>query len=279
MMWLGITIVCVFAVLGGLKVKRRWLARNRRLEREAIEATLDAMDADTRDQPSTRVNLSRDTTLDRDRPPTPAPTDAADRPQSSPQAVTPTTAPISPQPTEAAIAPASPKTANSANEYQYLENLLKEQRYEEADRVTWQIVLQLAGVEGRGYLELDELMLLPRLELIHLDQLWQHHSQGHWGFGVQRRLFEQAESDYSKLGKVTGWMIDGTWLQPQNTIYDLEQSPPGHFPQEIWRNIFSVFDAFGLSLGIETLLAHEAFDPSSTAEIPDRPAGVTPAAE
>ncbi|TAF53411.1 MAG: hypothetical protein EAZ61_06980 [Oscillatoriales cyanobacterium] len=264
MLWLGITIVCVLVVFGGLKVKRRRLAQHRRLEREAIEATLDAMD-DTIDQAPGLADPRRNATLaeDLDRPSTPIETRETKPPALSADMVTPSPS-IAPSP------------GSTANEYQYLEDLLQEQRYEEADRVTWKIMLQLAGAEGRGYLELDELMLLPRSELIHLDQLWQSYSQGRWGFSVQRRLFEQADSDYSSLGKITGWMLDGTWLQKQNTIYDLEQSPPGHLPQAIWRNMFSVFDAFGLSLGVEILLAHDAFDGPAAPETQDHQDVATP---
>ncbi len=270
MMWLGITIVCVLAVFGGLKLKRRLLARNRRLEREAIEATMDAgASANTNTQVSSPTPSSAQLAsqvkakIDIDWQTTPIPAiNAATQPTSTHAAVSEDSAPTSTSTASTATAPPTPET-NSATEYQYLENLLKEQRYEEADRVTWRIVLQLAEAEGRGYLELDEVMLLPPAELVHLDQLWHRYSQGRWGFTVQRRLFEQAESDYSNLGKITGWMVDGTWLQKQNTIYDLEQSPQGHLPQEIWRNMFSVFDAFGLSLGIEIFLMNDAFDRAS----------------
>lgn len=273
MMWLGITIVCVLTVFGGLKLKRRLLTRKRRLEREAIEATMET---------STPVPFSRRLASD-------AQSDADWQSQSIP--ATDTVKP--PKPDSVAMAenltsastastatvPPPTETASLFTEYQYLENLLKEQRYEEADRVTWRIILQLAGAEGRGYLELDEVMILPYAELVNLDQLWHHYSDGRWGFTVQRHLFEQTESDYSNLGKVAGWMVDGTWLQKQNTIYDLEQSPQGHLPQEIWRNIFSVFDAFGLSLGIETFLINDAFDPASH-PLPSEPSiDLTPSEE
>lgn len=290
MMWLGITIVCVLAVVGSLKLKRRWLARNRRLEREAIEATMDA-NVDT--NPNISPNISTNTPNFVDRPRVaqaannselPAKSidtiDTATRPESadlatsedSMQSSTPSTARITPEITPKTVT----ETTNPATEYQYLENLLKEQRYEEADRVTWRILLQLAGAEGRGYLELDEVMLLPQAELLQIDQLWQHYSQGRWGFTVQRRLFEQADSDYSKLGKITGWMVDGIWLQKQNTIYDLEQSPQGHLPQEIWRNMFNVFDGFGLSLGIETFFMNDALASPSPSPHSDSKLAIEP---
>jgi hypothetical protein len=257
MMWLGITIVCVLTVFGGLKLKRRLLTRKRRLEREAIEATMEA----PAPVPFSR-RLASDAQPDADWQSHPIPVTNTVRPP-KPDSVAMAENLTSASTASTATAPPPTEAASLFTEYQYLENLLKEQRYEEADRVTWRIVLQLAGAEGRGYLELDEVMLLPHAELVNLDQLWHHYSDGRWGFTMQRRLFEQSESDYSGLGKVTGWMVDGTWLQKQNTIYDLEQSPQGHLPQEIWRNMFSVFDAFGLSLGIEIFLMHDAFDPAS----------------
>lgn len=275
MMWLGITIVCVVAVVGGLKLKRRWLARNRRLEREAIEAT---MNASVETNPDTSIFSFADhtgaaqATIDSELPTrstaaidtaTPPGSAHVTTPEDSIQSSSISTARVTAEAIPETTPETATDTANSATEYQYLENLLKEQRYEEADRVTWRILLQLAGAEGRGYLELDEVMLLPQAEVIQIDQLWQHYSQGHWGFTVQRRLFEQADSDYSKLGKITGWMVDGIWLQQRNTIYDLEQSPRGHLPQEIWRNMFKVFDGFGLSLGIETFFMNDALASAS----------------
>ena len=273
MMWLGITIVCVLTVFGGLKLKRRWQRQRRKLERAAIEATMETIpgspatgsplqsvsSADTQAVPSVDSRSSNLSTETRSETKTPESVTSQTAIGAGSQQLDRLSETEHPNETEQITRDIVLQLAD----YQYLESLLADQRYEEADRVTWRLLLQLMGAEGRGYVELDEMEFLPTAELRHLDRLWQRYSQGHWGFTTQRRLLEGADGDYSDLGKKTGWMVDGTWLQKQNMVYDLDRSPAGHLPQEIWRNVFSAFDAFGLALGVETFLMQNAFDPTS----------------
>jgi len=284
MVWFGIAVICVLTVLGGLKLKRRWQRQRRKLDRAAIEATMDVMpDSSAIASPIQSAQVAERQTVPsldaQSKPPAPPPKNLEPefQPESEPKISTPVgetpqTAsgvrpsdldrlpePDRPNPTE----PTTREIALQLADYQYLENLLADQRYEEADRVTWRLLLQLMGADERGYVELDELEFLPLAELRNLDQLWQRYSQGHWGFSAQRRLFEAASSDYSELGKRTGWMVEGTWFQKENIIYDLGRSPVGHLPQAIWRNLFKVFGAFGLSLSVDTFLMQVVFDPDS----------------
>ena len=254
MAWFGIVVICVLTVFGGLKFKRRWQRQRRQLERAAIEATMDGMpDSSALVPPLQAVDSSTrqdvPTVDDQFKPPL----------SSQPSTPQPHTNPTP----EIGLDSLTPETVLQVADYQYLESLLADQRYEEADRVTWRLLLQLMGADGRGYVELDEWEVMPLSGLRKLDQLWQRYSQGHWGFTTQRRLFETVLCDYSELGKQTGWMVEGTWLQKQNIIYDLERSPAGHLPQEIWRNCLDMFGALGLSLSLDTFLMQAAFDPEA----------------
>ncbi|MGD1901514.1 MAG: GUN4 domain-containing protein [Geitlerinemataceae cyanobacterium] len=236
MIWLGITIALVVTVFGGLKMQRRRKSQQARDAREALAATVDAPLAD---RPIADI---ADRSADRSANPAP--------PELQPTEV---------QPTEA---------QQLETDYQYLQTLLDEQRYEEADRVTLRIFLQLANVEQRGYLELDDLDEIPAEGLRNLDRLWQACSGGRWGFARQAQIYAEHDCNYSDLGKEAGWMVNGIWMEPEYAIYDLDRAPDGHLPRELWRNLLNVFGTFGLSMCVDTFLVRE-----SICDLPEAPDG------
>jgi len=164
---------------------------------------------------------------------------------------------LTPEPARSNVV-ASTDPAKLANEYAFLSDLLDDGQYEEADRVTWRILLQLLHREDERFVNIDDVFCLPAAELWHLDRLWRDRSGGKFGFSVQCELFHECEDDCSQLGATVKWVVNGEWLSPENAIYNLENAPKGHLPQEFWRNTFLVNGAWGVSLLLICLSEHES---------------------
>ncbi|MBN4001487.1 GUN4 domain-containing protein [Nostoc sp. LPT] len=80
--------------------------------------------------------------------------------------------------------------------------------WEEADKETDRLMLQVAGREKQGYLDLGDIRQFPCEDLRTIDQLWVQYSNGHFGFSVQKEIYlsvggilegNQANSPFNKL--------------------------------------------------------------------------------
>jgi GUN4-like/NACHT domain len=118
-----------------------------------------------------------------------------------------------------------------------LQELLENSQWQEADQETYRLMITTVGKEvGQGF-EPEELLNFPCEELKIIDGLWVKHSQGHFGFSVQKNIYlsdqcggiidmQYDRNSLAKFCHEIGW----SWLQ--GTIlpnYDLE-SPIGHLP-------------------------------------------------
>ena len=137
-------------------------------------------------------------------------------------------------------------------DYKQLTELLVEHLWQDAEEETKRIVRDVA--EGQvGFLTDDRLYIehISSFECEHLhqiDRLWTTHSNGHFGWSVQKKVFseffdlENIEFDMEKWCEFTakmGWYFG----EPEKTIYDLDRAPPGHLPW-ILCNSMLAFDSF-----------------------------------
>ncbi|MBD0386321.1 MAG: GUN4 domain-containing protein [Nostoc sp. C3-bin3] len=92
--------------------------------------------------------------------------------------------------------------------YEQLAYYLAAGMWKEADEETNKLMLQVAGREQQGYLDLDDIRQFPCEDLRTIDQLWVQYSDGHFGFSVQKEIFldsggilsgNQANSPFNKL--------------------------------------------------------------------------------
>jgi GUN4-like len=91
------------------------------------------------------------------------------------------------------------------SKYAKLEALLKAGEWEEADQETYRVMIQVVGKEeGQGFSRQD-LETFPCEDLVQIDKLWVKASYGHFGFSVQKKMWEKCGSpisyndDYNKL--------------------------------------------------------------------------------
>jgi GUN4-like/Caspase domain len=174
-------------------------------------------------------------------PPTPTPPVTYDRRE--------TTASVPPQPaTYATDSRTSKATATDIDsiplesekgiDYRKLRDLLKEGKWEEADRETLQVMLQAANRESVRYLDGNSLKHFSCVDLRTIDQLWVSASNGHFGFSVQKKIWDEygspmsTEKDWDSFCIAVGWKDSGAtkYLKYDELLKNPLISPEGEIP-------------------------------------------------
>lgn len=117
-------------------------------------------------------------------------------------------------------------------DYRPLNQLLLEEKFQEADTLTRQLMCELAG-EGamqRKWVYFTEVEQFPATDLQTINGLWLLHSQGKFGFSVQRKLWLSVGQDFTKLWPKIGWKTDNNWTQYPNQFTWNLSAPVGHLP-------------------------------------------------
>lgn len=125
--------------------------------------------------------------------------------------------------------------------YRRLRNFLAMKKWQEADWETTALMLKICGLETHKRLNPHNLVDFPRDDLFAIDRLWRKHSNGHFGFSVQKRIWEncrQWRSDrgeaWALLGDRIGWRVNNLFVSNHWKRYDeisfSSNSPVGHLP-------------------------------------------------
>lgn len=139
-------------------------------------------------------------------------------------------------------------------DYAQLEALLKAGKWKEADYGTARQMCQVMGRQTEGWLRVEDIKQFPCADLRAIDQLWVKHSNGKFGFSVQKKIWQQCGSptayneQWKKFGEAVGWRKKGLkeWKRYPELTFDTS-APEGHFP------------AYSLKIGIsrEGRVGHE----------------------
>ena len=116
--------------------------------------------------------------------------------------------------------------------YDELQLMLLEQKFEEADRLTSSFLRRLAGklAEKRGYVFYSEVKNMSCTDLKTIDKLWSVYSNGKFGFSIQAKILKSVGKKYELLWPKIGWKNDGYWTRyPNSFIWSLD-APEGHMP-------------------------------------------------
>lgn len=117
-------------------------------------------------------------------------------------------------------------------DYGSLQQLLAQQDFEAADRLTLQKLCELAGPAAvqRKWIYFTETENLPITDLQTINTLWLLHSEGKFGFSVQREIWLSVGKDWEKLWPKIGWKSANNWTRyPQGFTWSLS-APRGHLP-------------------------------------------------
>jgi len=97
----------------------------------------------------------------------------------------------------------SERTSTYANLY----DLLRNKRWKEADIETRRLMLTIVGANQKPdcLLTQDNIQQFPCHDLVYIDQLWRHFSDGRFGFHPIYQIYVDVNKDYTALSERVGW--------------------------------------------------------------------------
>jgi GUN4-like/ARM-like repeat domain, GUN4-N terminal len=125
-----------------------------------------------------------------------------------------------------------PLRSSAAIDYAPLQKLLAAQEFQAADKLTTEKLCELAGAGAvqRKWIYFTEVEQLPQEDLQTIDSLWIAHSQGKFGFSIQRELWLGMSKNWDKLWVKIGWKNGNNWTRyPGSFTWNLD-APRGHLP-------------------------------------------------
>ena len=121
-------------------------------------------------------------------------------------------------------------------DYTKLRDLLVAKNWKEADLETAERMLEAAGRESQGYLDIEDVENFPCQDLGTIDKLWVKYSDGKFGFSVQKQIYQDLggtkdydEKVWESFGDKVGWRKGGSWLSYSNLTFS-EGHYMGHLP-------------------------------------------------
>ncbi len=125
-----------------------------------------------------------------------------------------------------------PLRSQAAIDYRPLQQLLVKQDFQAADQLTLQKLCELAGPQAiqRKWIYFTEVDQFPVTDLQTINALWLVHSEGLFGFSVQREIWLSVGKNWDKLWPKIGWKDGNNWTRyPQEFTWNLT-APRGHLP-------------------------------------------------
>jgi hypothetical protein len=114
-------------------------------------------------------------------------------------------------------------------DYTHLRDLLKAEKWKEADEETLAVMLKVAGREQEDWLSFECIENFPCTDLRTIDQLWVKYSNGRFGFSVQKRIWSSVGKDLEKYGDRVGLRRGGKWAKYTDFTFETH-APEGHLP-------------------------------------------------
>ncbi len=148
-------------------------------------------------------------------------------------------------------------------DYTRMQNLLKDEKWREADKETLAVMLKISGREQEGWLTTEHIENFPCQDLQTIDQLWKKYSNERFGLSIQKRIWESVggtpDADYRTVcyfGNHVGWRRSGRWLSYGNRTFN-HLSPKGHLPYLCFQiklpdlNLLEFAELFNFEEGLE----------------------------
>ncbi|KAB8317954.1 GUN4 domain-containing protein [Tolypothrix campylonemoides VB511288] len=125
-----------------------------------------------------------------------------------------------------------PLTSEAGIDYSPLQQLLATQDFQAADRMTLQKMCELAGSAAvqRKWLYFTEVENFPITDLKTINSLWLVHSEGKFGFSVQREIWLGLGKNWENLWTKIGWKKGNNWTRYPNEFTWNLSAPRGHLP-------------------------------------------------
>ena len=134
------------------------------------------------------------------------------------------------------------KESVKTSRYQQLEDYLVAKQWYEADEETYKLMITAVGKDvGQGFSAKD-VKEFPCDELLAIDALWVKHSDGLYGFSVQKQIYVDcggkldfslpSSKTWEKFCDRTAWKSEGKWVDyPDQFFKNNFMSVKGHLPK------------------------------------------------
>ncbi|MGK7946674.1 MAG: GUN4 domain-containing protein, partial [Microcystaceae cyanobacterium] len=114
-------------------------------------------------------------------------------------------------------------------DYTQLRDFLAQGQWQDADRETAKVMLEVANRGQHGYLKIKDIENFPCEDFNTIDQLWLHYSNGKFGFSVQAELYRSLGGTKNncygevmeRFGDIVGWRKGGTWLNYSDLTFEV----------------------------------------------------------
>jgi GUN4-like/Trypsin-like peptidase domain len=128
-------------------------------------------------------------------------------------------------------------------DYAQLRDRLKAQDWQAADQETADRMCEVMGRQKEGWLRVEDVQKFPCQDLQTIDRLWVKYSNGHFGFSVQKKIWQSCGSPTSSGKDWDRFCVKVGWQNPVATAYvnysDLkfepDRSPLGELPCLGWK--------------------------------------------
>ncbi|MEM7726577.1 MAG: GUN4 domain-containing protein [Cyanobacteria bacterium P01_A01_bin.45] len=117
-------------------------------------------------------------------------------------------------------------------DYTKLQKFLAAGDFQLADKETIERMCELAGEDAlkRKWLYFTEVESFPVKDLQTINNLWLVHSEGNFGFSVQREIWLRSGKNWENVWVKIGWKKGNNWTRyPSEFIWSLD-APRGHLP-------------------------------------------------
>ena len=119
-------------------------------------------------------------------------------------------------------------------DYSELQQLLVQQDYQAADKLTTELMSAIAGETAmkRKWVYFTEVSQFPNADILTIDTLWRTYSEDKFGWSQQRNLWLRLGQDWGRLWPQISWKSsEGAWTRyPTEFVWDLDSAPVGHLP-------------------------------------------------
>ena len=131
------------------------------------------------------------------------------------------------------------ESERKGTDYTKLRDLLKTQKWKEADQETYRLMITIVGRTEGDYFRQEDLLNFPCKDLKTIDRLWVQASQGRYGFSVQKEFYVRcgAKLDgnypgseiWEKFGTEVGWRVNNSWKNYNDLTWN-SMGVRGHLP-------------------------------------------------
>lgn len=155
---------------------------------------------------------------------------------------------------------------DSGRDFSKLKEALAAGKFEEADEIQRQTLIELAGeaAKARGWVYFTEVASIPVEDMKALDDLWKEHSNNKFGYSIQRQFWLKRDKQWTPFFRKIDWVTGDNdayrrWTalgqKGNDFIYNAEEAKEGHLP------LTSCLRGTQL---LEAIFAHPAFDDTTS---------------